>query len=95
MNGCADNGQIRLSTNTAGVGGGFLICTNCHRGHNAVSSAGATILMSGTDNTTPIGTIPTPTNVATASQAVWRMTDVGGRASAFNTTNPLCMACHK
>jgi predicted CXXCH cytochrome family protein len=95
QDGCPDNGQIRVGSNDTGTGGGTIICTNCHRAHNAVSSAGATILMSGVDNVTRIGNIGNPTGVTQANWGAFRMTDQGGRDQAFNTTNPLCLACHK
>lgn len=82
-----DNGQI-------GPRGTNLLCTNCHRAHNAESTAGATILMRGTD-TAAIGTVTAPTDQATAWRGTTKMNDRGGRGAAFATTNPLCMACHQ
>ncbi len=82
-----DNGQI-------GPRGSTLMCTNCHRAHNAVSSAGATILMRGDDVSAEIGTGPIPTGRDDGERGLTRMQDRGGRSTAFNNTNPLCMACH-
>lgn len=86
-----DNNQIMPST-------GRLVCTNCHRAHNADSSAGATILMRGSmapiaSNRIGTGTLPTDNN--TTYWGVRRMSDKGGRSAAFDTTNPHCLACHQ
>ncbi len=74
-----------------------LVCTNCHRAHNADSSAGATILMRGNlpyaANHIGLGTLPTDN--ATTYWGLRRMSDKGGRAASFDTTNPLCLACHQ
>jgi len=84
----ADNNQIQPSAAT-------LLCTNCHRAHNADGTAGATILMRGTMAfTTAMGTGTAPSDAATAHYGVRRMEDKGGRGSAFSSTNPLCLACH-
>ncbi len=83
----SDNGQIGpRSTN--------LMCTNCHRAHNAESVAGATILMRGTD-TAQIGAGTAPTGASDSWRGTTRMNDRGGRGAAFTNTNPLCMACHR
>jgi len=84
----ADNNQIQPNAATQ------LLCTNCHRAHNADSSAGATILMRGSDTATAIGTGTVASSVATAYYGLNRMNDKGGRGAAFNSTNPLCLACH-
>ena len=88
MKGLADNNQIQPNAATQ------LLCTNCHRAHNADSSAGATILMRGSDVATAMGTGTVANSVATAYLGVRRMEDKGGRNAAFNSTNPLCLACH-
>ncbi len=84
----ADNNQVQ--PNAAAQ----LLCTNCHRAHNADSSAGATILLRGSDTATAMGTGTIASSVATAYYGLRRMEDKGGRAAAFNSTNPLCLACH-
>jgi hypothetical protein len=84
----ADNNQVQPNAATQ------LLCTNCHRAHNADSSAGATILMRGSDTATAMGTGTVASSVATAHYGVRRMEDKGGRSAAFNSTNPLCLACH-
>ncbi|MDD5760913.1 MAG: hypothetical protein PHP88_00180, partial [bacterium] len=89
-----DNNQVRPST-------GQLLCTNCHRAHNADSSAGATILMRGDlaiSATTLIGNEPVPAAAGTAYTGLARMADpndTGTRAGAINSTNALCLACHQ
>jgi hypothetical protein len=89
-----DNNQIRPTA-------AQLLCTNCHRAHNADSSAGATILMRGDlaiSATTLIGTATVPTGLTNAGSGLYRMADAGsgsGRGSAFNSTNALCLACHQ
>ena len=88
MTTASDNNQIQINAVTQ------LLCTNCHRAHNADSSAGATILMRGSDTTTVMGTGTVASSVATAYYGVRRMEDKGGRGAAFNSTNPLCLACH-
>lgn len=85
----ADNGMIAPRAGNNG-----LLCTNCHRAHNADSSAGATILMRSTDVTAMrSGTIATDNN--SAWRGLTRIADAGGRAAAFSNTNPLCLACHR
>lgn len=85
-----DNAQIGTSTN-------YLLCTNCHRAHNADGTAGGTILMRGSMAVaTALGTgaLPDLTTV-NAPRGMFRMEDKGGRTSAFNSTNPNCLACHQ
>lgn len=81
--------------NLTGMGAGVLICTNCHRAHNATSSTGATILLRGTDTTTQMGDIAEQLSNANAYLGLQRMQDKGGRLGAFNSLNPLCLACHR
>lgn len=84
-----DNGMIAPRAAANGV-----LCTNCHRAHNADSSAGATILMRSTDTTAMrSGTIATDNT--SAWRGLTRIADAGGRAGAFANTNPLCLACHR
>jgi len=74
-----------------------LVCTNCHRAHNADSSAGATILMRGDlpYAANHLGTGTVPTDNVTTYWGLRRMEDKGGRGAAFDTTNPLCLSCHQ
>lgn len=88
-----DNNQI-MPTST----GSQLLCTNCHRGHNADSSAGATILMRGDlaiSSATLIGNHAVPAAASTAYTGVYRMQDPGGRDAMVNSTNAMCLACHR
>jgi hypothetical protein len=90
----ADNNQIMPTP----VTNQQLLCTHCHRAHNADSSAGATILMRGDlaiSAYTLIGNHAVPAAATTAYTGVYRMQDAGGRASTINSTNALCLACHQ
>ena len=85
-----DNNQIGTTTN-------YLLCTNCHRAHNADGTAGASILMRGTTAfTTAMGQGPVPDlTTANAPRGTYRMEDKGGRGASWNSTNPNCLACHQ
>jgi hypothetical protein len=76
----AAQGQIRVGAATQ------VLCTNCHRAHNAATTAGGTILMA-TETTTVMGS-------ATSTNATSGM-GVLGRANHIVNTNPLCLACHQ
>lgn len=81
--------------NPTGIGGGTILCTNCHRAHNADSSMSATILVRG-DDTSLYGSLGTQAvSRANAFNGVRRMDDRGGRAASINNMAPLCTACHK
>jgi hypothetical protein len=87
-----DNNQIRPT------GPSQLLCTNCHRGHNADSSAGATILMRGNlaiSADTLIGNHAVPAGATTAYTGLYRMQEAGGRAAMVNSTNAMCLSCHQ
>jgi hypothetical protein len=88
-----DNNQIMPTSS-----GSQLLCTNCHRGHNADTSAGATILMRGDlaiSSSTLIGSNAVPTGASTAYTGVYRMEDAGGRSTMIKSTNAMCLACHR
>jgi hypothetical protein len=87
-----DNNQIRPT------GPSQLLCTNCHRGHNADSSAGATILMRGDlaiNANSLIGNHAVPAGATTAYTGLYRMQEAGGRAAMVNSTNAMCLSCHQ
>lgn len=105
MVGAAPNsGSINPTTNKTGVGGGTLICTNCHAGHFGESSTGATVLLRGGTVTESVkmasGVKPLAVSSGgsgnTGYEGVKRMNERGGRAATFNVnTNPNCLTCHK
>jgi hypothetical protein len=87
-----DNNQIRPT------GPSQLLCTNCHRAHNADSSAGATILMRGylaINANSLIGNHAVPAGATTAYTGLYRMQEAGGRAAMVNSTNAMCLSCHQ
>jgi hypothetical protein len=78
----AAQGQLRVAVD------GQVLCTNCHRGHNGQTSAGASILMataSGGAN-----------NIGSATTAnAFNGMGILGRDTLLVNTNPLCLGCHQ
>lgn len=77
----APQGQIRVGAANQ------VLCTNCHRGHNAATAGGSTILMVTTTAAPVLG----PTTAATALNGL----GTSGRDAHINNTNPLCLGCHQ
>jgi hypothetical protein len=79
----AAQGQLRVAGGSAAPA--QVLCTNCHRGHNGQTTAGATILMA--TSSTAIGS-------ATTANAYNGM-GILGRDTLLVNTNPLCLGCHQ